>query len=481
MEFEKNLFNNNDNGDFGYDTLTLGLPGTGAPAVKDQVVVGIASKDFYIGLWGVGPRPTNLTNLDNPYPSLMTTLKQTGQVPSISYGYTAGARYRKLMLLQKKHTFSSSCHNSELKQVAGSLTLGGYDASRFSPSNTSFRFAGDVSRDLVVGIQSITVAGLNSSKAVPINLLPSPILSFIDAGVSHIWLPLDACNLFESAFGLQYDPFTELYIVNQTTHAALVAQDANITFTIATDTTGTSRVPIVLPYTAFDLQLTTDYPGINETTRYFPIRRAANDTQYTLGRTFLQEAYIIADYERSNFSVNQCTFSESMSEDIHTILPTPSATPSAPSPTPSSTSSHPISKKAEVGIAVAAAVCVLVLCFSVLFIWHRRRRRRRRVKQQQFDQPTKEPLVSELDPGKQAPGELKDSCQRPELGGLPKAELEGLQKARLELQGSSAEHELEQSNNRVLVSQRDPLGSEIEEEPRQPFELPADSGNVRNE
>ena len=94
LEFEKNL-GFVDNGDFGNDTLTLGLPGTGAPALKSQAIAGIATKDFYVGLWGLGPRPTNLTSLNNPHPSLMTNLKENGLVPSISYGYTAGAQYRK--------------------------------------------------------------------------------------------------------------------------------------------------------------------------------------------------------------------------------------------------------------------------------------------------------------------------------------------------------------------------------------------------
>ena len=93
LESEKNL-GFDDNGDFGYDTLTLGLPGTGAPALEKQVLAGIAAKDFYVGLWGLGPRPTNFTTLDNPYPSLMTNLKENQFIPSISYGYTAGAQYR---------------------------------------------------------------------------------------------------------------------------------------------------------------------------------------------------------------------------------------------------------------------------------------------------------------------------------------------------------------------------------------------------
>lgn len=64
LKFKKNL-GFNGNGDFGLDTLTLGFPGTGAPILAQQVVAGIAAKDFYLGYFGLGPEPTNLTALNN--------------------------------------------------------------------------------------------------------------------------------------------------------------------------------------------------------------------------------------------------------------------------------------------------------------------------------------------------------------------------------------------------------------------------------
>lgn len=121
------------------------------------------------------------------------------------------------------------------------------------------------------------------------NLLPTAILSFIDSTVSQIWLPVDACREFERAFGISYDNGTGLYLVNDTLHDSLVARDASLTFTIATDTTSDDTVNITLPYASFDLQVS--YPIVqNGSSRYFPLRRAENKTQYTLGRTFLQEA-----------------------------------------------------------------------------------------------------------------------------------------------------------------------------------------------
>lgn len=52
-------------------------------------------------------------------------------------------------------------------------------------------------------------------------------------------------------------------------------------------------IEISLPYKAFDLRA--EYPIYNTTMNYFPLRRADNDSQYTLGRSFLQEALSILD------------------------------------------------------------------------------------------------------------------------------------------------------------------------------------------
>jgi len=74
-------------------------------------------------------------------------------------------------------------------------------------------------------------------------------------------------------------------------HTSLLSMNPNITFTLAN--TGGQTLDIVLPYSAFDL--TASFPVLangTNSTNYFPIRRADNDTQYTLGRVFLQEAYV---------------------------------------------------------------------------------------------------------------------------------------------------------------------------------------------
>ena len=107
------------NGLWGNDTIGLGIQGSGGPTLPDQVLAGIVTDNFYVGMFGVNPKPTNYTGIEtDQQDSYMTTLKKQNMIPSVSFGYTAGAQYR-------------------LKKVLGSLTLGGYDQTRFTPNPLS--------------------------------------------------------------------------------------------------------------------------------------------------------------------------------------------------------------------------------------------------------------------------------------------------------------------------------------------------------
>lgn len=143
--------------------------------------------------------------------------------------------------------------------------------------------AGDVTRDLVVYLQSISYSG--SSSAV---LLSDPIQIFIDSTDPNLWLPNSVCDAFEQAFGLTLDNNTGLYLVNDTQNTELLNSDAQVTFRLSDVDSGGDAVTIVLPYNAFSL--TAQPPLVDNTSYYFPLKRAANSTQYTLGRAFLQEA-----------------------------------------------------------------------------------------------------------------------------------------------------------------------------------------------
>jgi hypothetical protein len=83
------------NGEFGFDTVALSWQGSGGPVLEHQIVAGIETSDFWLGTFGITPRPTNFSNFDNPQPSFLQTLKNKSMIPSLSWAYTAGAPYRK--------------------------------------------------------------------------------------------------------------------------------------------------------------------------------------------------------------------------------------------------------------------------------------------------------------------------------------------------------------------------------------------------
>ncbi|CAF9920934.1 MAG: hypothetical protein ALECFALPRED_001671 [Alectoria fallacina] len=260
-------------------------------------------------------------------------MKTANLIPSLSWAYTAGAKY-------------------ESKGFLASLTFGGYDLSRIIPNNVPFFLAPDISRDLVVGLQSITSTHANASAA---SLLSSPILTFIDSTLPYIIVPEETCLAFENVFGLMRSTSLDLYVVNDTLHHNLITHNPSFTFRIADSIGGGPTVDIVMPYASFDLSI--DHPLLPDNTNYFPLKRAQDSSQYTLGRTFLQEAYLITNYEYSNFSVSQTRFEEGLRENIIAIPPSTSATPT-------NVQGH-ISHNTVIGASLSATVVFLVSVFGI--------------------------------------------------------------------------------------------------------------------
>jgi len=87
-------------GRYGYDQMALGYLGQGGPLLKHQVIGAIATEDFWFGHFGLHPKTTNFTSLLDNIPSFMSTLRTQNLIPSVSWGYTQGALYRKASVLQ---------------------------------------------------------------------------------------------------------------------------------------------------------------------------------------------------------------------------------------------------------------------------------------------------------------------------------------------------------------------------------------------
>jgi hypothetical protein len=325
----------------GFDTVGLGYSNSTGPTLAHQTVSAIVSNTFYFGILGLGFQPTNFSGYSDPQDSFTSTLFNQGKIASHSWSYTAGAYYR-------------------LKSVFGSLIFGGLDKSRFTENDVVFTMTGDNLRGIVVTIRGITT----SSEAGNTTLMSDPVFAFIDSAVPELWLPASVCQAFEKEFGLTLDTATNLYLLNDTTHSQLQSQNPNIILTLANQQTGGLTTDIVLPYTAFDLNISA--PALpNRTSYYFPIRQTTGETKYTLRRTFLQEAYVTTHYESRTFNVSQCIFDDNASPEIVALPPIlPTYTPGSGNGT--TLNQNNTKKKSKLGGGAIAGIVIGVLAFFVI-------------------------------------------------------------------------------------------------------------------
>ena len=318
----------------------------------------------------------------------------------MSWGYTAGASYR------DDPTF-------------GSLVLGGYDESRFTPNNVTFAFAADFSRDLTVNLRSISYDTLGSSP-----LLTESIPVFINSVVTHLWLPIEVCQRFEEVFNLTWSDAEQLYLLDDEARKRLSILNPTFTLTLGHQEADGDTVEVALPYGAFDLR--GDPPFTDPPSRYFPLKRAERAEQYTLGRVFLQGAYIVTDYERQSFSVSQALFPDASKTSNTTLV-----------------GIAPLGFKESSGLGVGAiagvvlgSVLGVLLIAIALFCWQRRRKRNAGKIDNAEKTSVDEKLASEDSRRNEVGPELDaQGSQRHELGdaGLKGNELDGVNTDVIEL------------------------------------------------
>jgi hypothetical protein len=87
------------NGLFGWDSVGLGQAGEEGPRLQSTIIGTMVTTSFWMGHLGLHPKPTNFSAFEDGVPSYMTDLFVQKRIPSLSFGYTAGARYRMLSLV----------------------------------------------------------------------------------------------------------------------------------------------------------------------------------------------------------------------------------------------------------------------------------------------------------------------------------------------------------------------------------------------
>ncbi|KIX92864.1 uncharacterized protein Z520_11340 [Fonsecaea multimorphosa CBS 102226] len=414
LNFDPQLGGTGD-GYYGLDTLSL----NDAVSVPDQIVSVVNSTEYWVGTLGLGVQQTRFSGSEAISPLLSSLIQKRNDIPSRSYGYTAGAVYR-------------------LKSVPASLTFGGIDANRFVPNDMSFTLSQDYSP--IVAINSISVS--SGAGALPSNWDSNPQtlldmsqadLFTIDSSTPFLWLPESACNAFANALNLTYDDTLQLYLFPSDSSSSPTALSAwNLTFTFAlSNLPGSSNeIVLTLPYDAFNLQLTYPFPNLaanftSPPTNYFPLRKAANSTQYTIGRAFLQETYLAVDYERNNFSISQAVFTLDAVSNVNLLAISRPADSTWPGPP----AAGGLSTGAKIGIGVGAGIGALLAMALALWFCLRKRgasggpgtekEKRRSLLSRLQRNPDSKTSVSELLGDKRQPTEVPadPSVSRFELSG----------------------------------------------------------------
>lgn len=278
-----------------------------------------------------------------------------------------------------------------LGNVPTSVTLGGYDTSRFVPHNVQFTLsqADDIPRSFVRGIEVTANDDKNKpddwdSKTEIISEMNSSFTAMIDSSTPYLWMPDSVCDNFAEALGLTYNSTLDLYTVTDDQYR-LYMEDESFAFTFSFSSIDNSDdfgspldapgvVNITIPSRAFISSV--QYPFMGDAIKYgdpaipyFSLRRTNNSSTFIIGRSFLQESYLITKYDEGVYSLHEALFSEK-AELV--AIKQPDNSPYPPPPPVD----HGLKTAQLAGIAVAV-VCVLVLILLAgCCVWRRKRKQK---------------------------------------------------------------------------------------------------------
>jgi hypothetical protein len=241
---------------------------------------------------------------------------------------------------------------------------------------------------LIVGVQSIAYMPDPNVDASTVSFTANSSLFYatIDSTLPFWYLPDSICDRFKDTFRLKYDDDKNLYTVDESAHNWNVRQNPTIQIKLGqTNGNTVDAISFAVRYNAFDLQGSA--PLFNETTRYFPLRKSSRGL-YVLGRSFLQETYIVVDYERRNFTVAQAAFSDPMPAKHIVPILSKDFVPPAQSSSAAGGGGSGLSGGAIAGIVVGILAALGLLALGAFTFWKRKHR-------QQHEASEK---VSEFDP-----------------------------------------------------------------------------------
>lgn len=289
-------------------------------------------------------------------------------------------------------------------KVPGSLLFGGYDENRVLGEVVTLN--GEYTETIVLRDISIEYFGNQSPwdfDEEKDGLLTEKNESSSNLDVTlrgcspYLTLPKSACDAIADNLPVSYDGDLGLYLwdVDDSKYSEIVSSASALSFKFR-GSSNTDTVAIRVPF--LHLNLTLESPIVDEDRQYFPCFTGSDE--YTLGRAFLQDAFIGANWESQTWWLAQAPGPDiakgrmqSIAADATSISsgnnnweaswastwtegessPSPSPSPSFSSSPTSSSSSSGLSTEAQAGIGTGVGIAALALTSGLLWFCFRRR------------------------------------------------------------------------------------------------------------
>jgi hypothetical protein len=273
---ERQFLGEDINSEMGVDFLKLDWPEDTSTELQlplgGQFIAGIVAEPLFLGLLGLSGFRFYPISASDPYDSMLHALGNRSMISTLTWAYTAGAKYK-------------------TPESLGSLTFGGYDSSlvNMDEALTGVNFTGPPygsGNELSLRIKSITVGESTESIGQ---------VAILDSTLPDIWLPPSVCDVFVDKFHLQWNDTLQMYLISDEKAEQLTKENTSVSFDLMTDSDPDKVVKITLPYAAFYREVKYPLAGITDDTtlHYFPLKPMPDnvtDFRILLGRTFFQEA-----------------------------------------------------------------------------------------------------------------------------------------------------------------------------------------------
>ncbi|OBS22484.1 hypothetical protein FPOA_08821 [Fusarium poae] len=304
----------------------------------------------------------------------------------------------------KTNSNSFGMHIGSVKpDLSGSLWWGGYDQNRIV--GDVFSMTGGPRDGITLQDVGIEVMGNNTpfdfhSKPGLLTGGSSGVKVYVDGCSPYLTLPKTTCDSIAANLPVTFNKELGLYLwdTKSPKYKEIVSSTSTLAFSFITKS-NTSPFKIRVPF--MHLNLTLSEPLVQNPIPYFPCH-VNNMNQYVLGRAFLQDAFIGANYdpdvdtwwlaqapgpnipltpsvvsigEKNRTITKSSNDWEASWEGIWTDVKTPTEEgDSAATPEKSRDEEIPtLSLGTKIGIAIGAAAIALALCVGTFYFWRRRK------------------------------------------------------------------------------------------------------------